>query len=64
MRGEVIEGKEPGESYTHRRLLVDEKHRTVALTEEGWDKVEKLLEYRQPVRSGELGFQPPRASRR
>ncbi|MBV8571880.1 MAG: preprotein translocase subunit SecA, partial [Acidobacteriaceae bacterium] len=42
-RGEVIEGKEPGQSYTTGDFTVDEKHRTVALTEEGVLKVEKLL---------------------
>ena len=44
MRGEVIEGKEPGEKYTTGDFTVDEKHRSVALTEEGVLKVEKLLE--------------------
>ena len=34
-RGEVIEGKEPGHSITTHDFTVDEKHRTVALTEEG-----------------------------
>ncbi len=43
VRGEVIEGKEPGEKYTTGDFTVDEKHRTVALTEEGVLKVEKLL---------------------
>ncbi len=42
-RGEVIEGKEPGEKYTTGDFTVDEKHRSVALTEEGVLKVEKLL---------------------
>jgi preprotein translocase subunit SecA len=42
-RGEVIEGKEPGQGYTTGDFTVDEKHRTVALTEEGVIKVEKLL---------------------
>ena len=42
-RGEVIEGKEPGEKYTTGDYTVDEKHRSVALTEEGVLKVEKLL---------------------
>ncbi len=42
-RGEVIEGQEPGEKYTTGDFTVDEKHRTVALTEEGVIKVEKLL---------------------
>ncbi|MGH9629549.1 MAG: DEAD/DEAH box helicase, partial [Bryobacteraceae bacterium] len=43
IRGEVIEGKEPGERYTTGDYTVDEKHKTVALTEEGVGKVEKLL---------------------
>ncbi len=42
-RGEVIEGKEPGEKYTTGDFTVDEKHRSVALTEEGVLHVEKLL---------------------
>ena len=43
IRGEVIEGKEPGEKYTTGDYTVDEKHRSVALTEEGVLKCEKLL---------------------
>jgi len=43
IRGEVIEGKEPGESYTTGDYTVDEKHKAVGLTEEGVSKVEKLL---------------------
>ena len=43
MRGEVIDGKEPGQKYTTGDYTVDEKHRSVALTEEGSIKVEKLL---------------------
>ena len=43
IRGEVIEGKEPGEKYTTGDFTVEEKHRTAALTEEGVLKVEKLL---------------------
>ena len=42
-RGEVIEGKEPGQSFTTGDFTVDEKHRTAALTETGALKVEKLL---------------------
>ncbi len=42
-RGEVIEGKEPGQSYTTGDFTVDEKHRSVALTESGVLKVERLL---------------------
>ena len=43
MRGEEIEGKEPGEKYTTGDYTVDEKHRGAALTEEGFDKAAKLL---------------------
>src|ERR1700674_496535 len=43
VRGEVIDGKEPGQKYTTGDYTVDEKHRSVALTEEGSLKVEKLL---------------------
>ncbi len=43
VRGEVIEGKEPGEKFTTGDYTVDEKHRSVALTEEGVLKVERLL---------------------
>src|SRR5579863_5292166 len=43
VRGEVIDGKEPGVKYTTGDYTVDEKHRSVALTEEGSIKVEKLL---------------------
>jgi preprotein translocase subunit SecA len=42
-RGEEIKGKEPGETYTTGDYTVDEKHRSVALTEHGYDKVAKLL---------------------
>jgi len=43
VKGEVIEGKEPGEKYTTGDYTVDEKHRAVALTEEGNDKAARLL---------------------
>ncbi len=43
VRGEVIEGKEPGEKYYTGDYTVDEKHRSVALTEEGFDKCARLL---------------------
>src|SRR6201993_1019461 len=42
-KGEVHEGKEPGEKWTTGDYTVDEKHRSVALTEQGVSKVEKLL---------------------
>jgi preprotein translocase subunit SecA len=43
VRGEVIEGREPGEKYTTGDYTIDEKHRAVALTEEGFDRAAKLL---------------------
>ena len=43
VRGEVIEGNEPGEKYTTGDYTIDEKHKTAGLTEEGVLKVEKLL---------------------
>ena len=43
VRGEVIEGREPGEKYTTGDYTIDEKHKTAALTEEGVLKCEKLL---------------------
>ena len=43
VRGEVIEGKEPGVTYTTGDYTVDEKHRSVGLTEDGSIKVEKML---------------------
>jgi len=43
VRGEVIEGKEPGEKYYTGDYTVDEKHRAVALTDEGFEKCARLL---------------------
>ncbi len=43
VRGEVIEGKEPGEKYTTGDYTIDEKHKSAALTEDGVMKVERLL---------------------
>jgi preprotein translocase subunit SecA len=43
VRGEVIEGKEPGEKYFTGDYTVEERHRVVALTEEGFDKCARLL---------------------
>jgi preprotein translocase subunit SecA len=43
IRGEVIEGKEPGEKYLTGDYTVEERHRAVALTDEGFDKAARLL---------------------
>ena len=43
IRGEVIEGKEVGEKYLTGDYTVEEKHRAVALTDEGFDKAARLL---------------------
>ena len=42
-KGESHDGKEPGEKWTTGDYTVDEKHRSVGLTEQGVTKVEKLL---------------------
>src|SRR5215831_9743478 len=42
-KGESHDGKEPGEKWTTGDFTVDEKHRSVGLTEQGVSKVEKLL---------------------
>jgi preprotein translocase subunit SecA len=43
IRGEVIEGKEPGQKWTTGDYTVDEKSKSCALTEEGVLKMERLL---------------------
>ena len=43
VRGEVHDGKEPGQKWTTGDFTVEERTRTVALTEEGVLKVERLL---------------------
>ena len=53
VRGEVIEGKEPGEKYTTGDYTVDEKHRSAALTEEGVAQGGKAARHRQSVRARE-----------
>ena len=56
VRGEEIEGKEPGEKYTTGDYTIDEKHRTAALTEEGVLKVEKLLNLTNLYDPGNIEF--------
>jgi preprotein translocase subunit SecA len=43
VRGEVIDGKEPGQKWTTGDYTIDEKTKSVALTEEGVLKMERLL---------------------
>ncbi len=62
VRGEVIEGKEPGEKYTTGDYTVDEKHRSAALTEEGVLQGRKAARHRQYVRAAERRVEPPRAA--
>jgi preprotein translocase subunit SecA len=59
MRGEVIEGKEPGEKYTTGDFTVDEKHRSAALTEEGVLQGGQAARHRQHVRAAERRVEPP-----
>ncbi|HYO81016.1 MAG TPA: preprotein translocase subunit SecA, partial [Bryobacteraceae bacterium] len=53
VRGEVIEGKEPGQKVYTGDYWVDEKHKTVTLTDEGQHKVERLLAQPGLYESGE-----------
>jgi preprotein translocase subunit SecA len=56
VRGEVIEGREPGEKYTTGDYTIDEKHKSAALTEEGVLKVEKLLNIGNLYDPGNIEF--------
>jgi preprotein translocase subunit SecA len=56
VRGEVIEGREPGEKYTTGDYTIDEKHKTAALTEEGVLRVEKLLNIGNLYDPGNIEF--------
>ena len=60
IRGEVIEGKEPGEKYYTGDYTVEEKHRNVALTDEGFDKAARLLGLQEPVGHGDHRVEAPR----
>ena len=41
--GEELDGADPNEKILTGDFVIDEKHKTVAITEEGWEKVEKML---------------------
>ena len=62
IRGEVIEGKEPGEKYTTGDYTIDEKHKAAALTEEGVLQVEKLLGIGNLYDPQNIECEPPRAA--
>ena len=53
VRGEVIEGKEPGQKMYTGDFWVDEKSKTVTLTDDGQHRVEKLLNMPGLYESGE-----------
>ena len=55
IRGEVIEGKEPGQKFYTGDFWVDEKQRTVTLTDEGQSKVERLAQHARPLRESAIG---------
>ncbi|ABF41856.1 protein translocase subunit secA [Candidatus Koribacter versatilis Ellin345] len=42
-KGEEIEGREPGDKILTGDYVVDEKHKTITVSDDGWEKVEKLL---------------------
>ena len=60
----MIEGKEPGEKYITGDYTVDEKHRTVGLTEEGVLQVRAAARRRQPLRRREHRDATTTSSRR
>ena len=62
VRGEVIEGKEPGEKYTTGDYTVDEKHTRRGAHRRGRAQGREAAQPRQPVRSAEHRVQPPRAA--
>jgi preprotein translocase subunit SecA len=43
VKGEELPGAEPNEKIYTGDFVVDEKHKNTMVTEEGWEKVEKLL---------------------
>ena len=60
VRGEVIEGREPGEKYTTGDYTIDEKHKAAATHRRGRAQGRETAQSRQPVRSAEHRVQPPR----
>ncbi len=42
-KGEEIEGREPGDKILTGDYVVDEKHKTITVSDDGWERVEKLL---------------------
>ena len=42
-KGEEIEGKEPGDKVLTGDYVIDEKHKTITVSDGGWEKVERLL---------------------
>ena len=62
IRGEVIEGKEPGEKYTTGDYTVDEKHRSVGAHRRRRAQGGKAAGPEQSVRRRQHGDQPPRAA--
>jgi preprotein translocase subunit SecA len=42
-KGEELPGAEPGQKVLTGDYVVDEKHKTITVTDEGWEKVEGLL---------------------
>src|SRR4051812_46942723 len=53
VRGEVIDGKEPGQKFYTGDYYLEEKHKTVTLTDEGQHKVERLLNKPSLYESGD-----------
>ena len=62
IRGEVIEGKEPGVKWTTGDYTVEERTRTVALTEEGVAQSRAASGPEQSLRRHQYGYEPSRAA--
>ncbi len=61
-QGEEIE-KSAEEKILTGDYVVDEKHKTISVTDEGWEKIEGAAGHRQHRRSRELGPEAPRRDR-
>ena len=62
VRGEVIEGREPGEKYTTGDYTIDEKHKSRRRSPKRACQVRKAAGPGQPLRSRQHRVQPPRAA--
>ncbi len=62
IRGEVIEGREPGEKYTTGDYTIDEKHKSRGAHRRGRAQGGEAAGPRQSLRRRQHRVQPPRAA--